>query len=78
MAILEAMYYGCRVVAWNAPGPDSMIENGVSGWIVENNQQVIEKIEDVTPIGKAAHNRIMDEFLWESTAAKIYPVLEKI
>lgn len=77
MAILEAMYYGCKVVAWNAPGPDSMIENGVSGWIVENNQQVIEKIEDITPVGKAAHVRIMDEFLWETTATKIYSVLEK-
>lgn len=77
MAILEAMYYGCKVVAWNAPGPDSMIENGVSGWIVENNQQVIEKIEDITPVGKAAHARIMDEFLWETTATKIYSVLEK-
>lgn len=78
MAILEAMYYGCKVVAWNAPGPDSMIENGVSGWIVENNQQVIEKIEDITPVGKAAHDRIMDRFLWGSTATKIYSVLENI
>ena len=43
MAILEAIYYGCKAVAWNAPGPDSMIENGISGRIVVNNQQVIEK-----------------------------------
>lgn len=29
MAILEAMYYGCKVVAWHAPGPDFIIEDGV-------------------------------------------------
>lgn len=36
MAILEAMYYGCKVVAWDAPGPNLIIENGKSGWLVRD------------------------------------------
>jgi 1,2-diacylglycerol 3-alpha-glucosyltransferase len=72
MAILEAMYYGCKVVAWHAPGPDFIIENGVSGWIVNSNQQVAEKIKDTSYLGENARNRILKELVWDSTAKKIY------
>lgn len=75
MAILEAMYYGCKVVAWEAPGPSFIIENGVSGWIVDNDQQVIKKIEDGTSLGEEAYNRAMKAFMWDSTAKKMYAVI---
>jgi 1,2-diacylglycerol 3-alpha-glucosyltransferase len=75
MAILEAMYYGCKVVAWEAPGPNLIIENGISGWLANSNQQVIEKIENTTDISKEAHNRILKKFIWENTADKIYNII---
>lgn len=75
MAILEAMYYGCKVVAWKAPGPSLIIENGVSGWIVESNQQVIDKIKDTVNMGEKAHERIVREFVWDSTAKKICAII---
>ncbi len=40
MAILEAMYYGCKVVAWKAPGPNLIIKKteDLVGW-----QRVMKK-----------------------------------
>lgn len=75
MAMLEAMYYGCKVIAWKAPGPDLVIENGISGWIVHSNQQIIEKIKDNSMVGKAAHNRVSNGFMWKNTAIKFYSVI---
>jgi 1,2-diacylglycerol 3-alpha-glucosyltransferase len=75
MAILEAMYYACKVVAWKAPGPSLIVENGKSGWIVESNQETIEKIKDVTYLGDEAHNRVINKFMWDSTAKEICSLL---
>lgn len=75
MAILEAMYYGCKVVAWKAPGPELVIENKKSGWIVESNEEAINKILDITNVGKKAHDRIISEFTWKNSAKKIFSVL---
>lgn len=77
MAILEAMYYGCRVVAWEAPGPNMIIENGVSGWIVSNDEQVIEKIVNGEDVSVAAHERIVNKFTWESTAGQMYRIISE-
>jgi 1,2-diacylglycerol 3-alpha-glucosyltransferase len=71
MAILEAMYYGCKVVAWHAPGPDLIIENGVSGYLVNNNSQIIEILKSNKDNRLQAHDRIVNEFTWNSTAEKI-------
>ena len=79
MAILEAMYYGCKVVAWEAPGPNYIIESGVSGWLVGSSEQVIERILDPEDLSAAAHNRIVSSFLWRSTAERMLAsMLERI
>lgn len=75
MAILEAMYYGCKVVAWKAPGPNLIIENGRSGWLAESNEEVIERILDTTDVGEAAHRSVLSEFTWESSAKKMITVI---
>lgn len=75
MAILEAMYYRCKVVAWNAPGPNLIIENGKSGWLAESNQEVAERILDSRNIGDEAHKRVVKEFTWTSSARKIFSVV---
>ena len=77
MAILEAMYYGCKVVAWQAPGPGYIIENGVSGWLVNNDQELMDKVFDNQDFSQSAHCRIRDKFTWESTARKIVSTVEK-
>ena len=71
MAILEAMYYGCKVVAWEAPGPNLIIESGKSGWLVKSDAEVIEKIIDETDVSVEAHHRVLCDFTWESSAKKM-------
>ena len=75
MAILEAMYYGCKVVAWEAPGPNLIIENGRSGWFVRSNKEVIERILDSTDVTKEAHQRVLNKFTWKSSAKKIHSII---
>ena len=76
MAILEAMYYGCKVVAWNAPGPNLIIESGKSGWLVKSDEEVIEKIIDKTDVGVEAHHRVLRDFTWESSAKKMEQIIK--
>ena len=74
MAILEAMYYGCKVVAWEAPGPSYIIENGVSGWLVRSNAEAAEKILDAADLSEASERRILTSFTWQSSAEKILSI----
>lgn len=75
MTILEAMFYECKVVAWNAPGPELLIENGLSGWIVQSEEETIEKILDERELGRNAHDRIEKEFTWNKTAKRIVEMI---
>ena len=68
MAILEAMYYGCKVVAWRAPGPDLIIENGESGFLVNSNQDLLNCIVNGKLNEENVHRRIIDCFTWEQVA----------
>ncbi|MCR5487729.1 MAG: glycosyltransferase [Lachnospiraceae bacterium] len=69
MCILEAMYQGCTVLALHAPGPDYIIEDGVSGFLAGN----IEEMKNIILSGKRilpadAGRRVEENFLWEHTA----------
>ena len=75
MALLEAMYYGCKVVAWRAPGPELIIENGKSGYLAESDEEVLTAIIDEKEISEEAHQRIKDRFLWDITAKRIVSVI---
>lgn len=78
MAILEAMYYGCKVVAWKAPGPSFIIEEGKSGFLVESDQELLEKIKNGELNTEEVHTRVVKEFTWDRTAKKIQQVMENI
>ncbi|MCD7824197.1 MAG: glycosyltransferase [Oscillospiraceae bacterium] len=72
MVLLEAMYYKVKVVAWHAPGPDYIIQDGVSGFLVSDEDSLIEAIEKRAPdIGTNAHNRIVNDFTWDKTASSV-------
>lgn len=77
MAILEAMYYGCKVIAWKAPGPNLIIENDVSGFLVQSNEEVIDVVRKTENISDAAHKRIVENFTWKSSAKQILSTLER-
>lgn len=71
MAILEAMYYGCKVVAWSAPGPNFIIEDGVSGCLCENDADMVDSILHREISAEKARERIMNAFTWHVTAGLI-------
>ncbi len=68
MAILEAMYYDCKVVAWKAPGPSFIIEDNISGYLVDNVEAIITCIEKSSNVDDDAHKRIIEQFTWNKTA----------
>lgn len=77
MAILEAMYYGCKVVAWEAPGPSVIIENNVSGYLVGTTEKIVECIMNQKDISISAHNRIADNFTWESVSKQMIQIISE-
>ena len=78
MAILEAMYYGCKVVAWKAPGPDFIIENGVSGFLVDSDGATADAVLNEELDSSAAHTRVTDCFTWNIAANIIVTLAEQI
>ncbi|MDO4188925.1 MAG: glycosyltransferase family 4 protein, partial [Lachnospiraceae bacterium] len=76
MAILEAMYYGCKTVAWTAPGPDYIIDDGIDGYIVRSDDEVIDRILYKGDVSYASRNKILECFTWKATASNIVEVLK--
>ena len=77
MAILEAMYYGCKVVAWRAPGPEFIIEDGKSGYLVEDESSICKRTLLDTDISIESHKRILQSFTWENAAKVIRDLVLK-
>lgn len=68
MAILEAMYYGCKVVACKAPGPDYIINNGEDGCIATTDDEITDAIANKQIDAEKSHQRIVQAFTWANTA----------
>lgn len=75
MAILEAMYYGCKTVAWHAPGPDFIIKNGVTGVLVNTDAELLKSLVTDMDYSSVAYSSVVNEFTWESTAQKMYSII---
>ncbi len=69
MSILEAMYQGCSVIARHAPGPDFIIEDNVSGFLVSGIDSMTKIIKsDVKLNQEEIKKRIKEHFVWDATA----------
>lgn len=73
MAILEAMYYGCTVIALRAPGPEFIIEDGISGFLADTEQELAEKILDNRRVN--GKNRVLEQFVWEKSAGQMLEII---
>lgn len=71
MAILEAMYYCCNVVAWHAPGPDFLIEDQMTGYLIDHHTDIVTLILHSKHLGENAHHSVLQNFTWHRTAAVI-------
>lgn len=73
MVLLEAMFYNCRVIAYRAPGPSYIIKDSINGYLVENDENIINKLLDETKFETRQY--IKNNFSWNSTASVIYDVI---
>ena len=65
MNILEAMYQGCPIVARHAPGPDMIVEDGVSGYLCNSVEQQCIRVKQVNKqMGIRAKQIILQKFNW--------------
>lgn len=84
MAMLEAMFYECPVVARKAPGPEYIFKDNENGYLCNDESEIIARIELImdkrpTKLIENAHKRILSDFVWESTAKTIENVItEKV
>ncbi len=75
MAILEAMYYGCKVVVWKAPGPELIIEDGVSGYLVDSNTSVVNKMMETNYTLEKGKQRVLENFTWDNMAKRVFALV---
>lgn len=76
MAILEAMYYKCRVIAWEAPGPNFILKTKGVGVIVKNENELIEAIKEEKETGQCAHDEICRFYDWKCSAKMIFDLVQ--
>ena len=68
MSILEAMYHGCHVLAYHAPGPDYIIEHGISGSLCNSISEMQAIIENKTMLDPDDIKlRVFKDFVWNKT-----------
>ena len=73
MSILEAMYHGCTVTACHAPGPDMIIENGKSGYLVNDAMEMLKYLNAEKKIErKTVQEYVMQNFTWDHSAEMIH------
>ena len=78
MSLLEAMYAGCPPVARHAPGPDLIIENGISGLLCSTVPELAAALDKITAaMGHAAQSRVNENFLWQNSAELALTLLPK-
>lgn len=78
MSLLEAMYAACPPVARHAPGPDFIIEDGVSGVLGDTLAQLAEGVlRTDEEMGFAAQKRIQEHFLWQNTAEQALQLMKE-
>ena len=80
MSLLEAMYAGCPPAARRAPGPELILEDGVSGVLADTDAALPDAVRRAAAdpeMGPAAQRRVNEHFLWGNSAETALAMLEK-
>ena len=74
----RARWRGCPPVARHAPGPDLIIENGISGLLCGTVPELAAALDKTTAaMGHAAQSRVNENFLWQNSAELALTLLPK-
>lgn len=69
MSILEASYQECPVVAMHAPGPDTIISDGKTGFLCDTFEQMCMCVKKIDrSMGIAGKQRIEEKFSWKAAS----------
>lgn len=69
MSILEALYQECPVIARHAPGPDTIIKNGETGFLCNTVAEMCEKVEKInSDMGARGKRNVEKEFSWKAAS----------
>ena len=69
MSILEAFYQACPVVARHAPGPDTIVTQGETGFLCDTVDEMCKKIELInSDIGLKGRQRVKECFSWKAAS----------
>lgn len=72
MSILEAIYQGCPVVARHAPGPDTIVQQGITGFLCDTLGEMKTRIMNMNITMPENIKTLMKEnFSWNNTAKSI-------
>lgn len=79
MCLIEAMYYGLTTFAYHAPGPDTIIENNKSGWLVNSTDEIVSILNTGNKLdAEEIKKRVMDNFTWDKTTQVAYKWISKV
>lgn len=69
MSILEALYQQCPVVAKHAPGPDTILSEGETGFLCTTIEEMCARILEINPgMGLEGKTRVEERFSWEAAS----------
>lgn len=85
MSILESMYYGCPVIAVEAPGPNFIMNTeNKSGITAADVDEIIDILKEVNAgnislddLRIAGAKRVAEDFVWDSLADRLLDVITK-
>lgn len=83
MSLLEAMYQECKVIALRAPGPNYIIEDGISGvlvngWYIDDFINKIIEVSSSSVLGEAAKKRIIETLNWDIVANRYIKLFNEL
>lgn len=69
MSILEALYQECPVVARHAPGPDSIVKHGETGFLCDTVDEMCEQIDKINlDMGIKGKQQVEKYFSWKAAS----------
>lgn len=69
MSILEALYQQCPVVARRAPGPNTIVLNGKTGFLCDTIEEMCKMIQKInSDMGIKGKERVEKHFSWEAAS----------
>ncbi len=80
MVLMEAMYYGCKVLTTDNGGSSSLIKNGLNGFVENINKEKWAEIilkDAELPKRVSNHLLIQSQFEWKGIAAQMISAFER-